>query len=129
MPRKTHSSSPDHVRTSASLSTSTDKTADAPKAHHFPADPPTRPSTGLCTADVAPLLVRDDGWLRVVPDEDGKAVWWKWKFTRGPWAGFYVMCLGRVDQHPESIAVLLHKLGNVDAGKDKPIRDRFYDQT
>jgi hypothetical protein len=36
-------------------------------------------------------LCRDDGWLRAVPQDEGKAIFLKWKFTRGKFAGSYVM--------------------------------------
>lgn len=63
-----------------------------------------------------------------MPDSDGKTVWWKWKITRGKWQGHYVMCVGRVDQHSEAIAVLLHKLAVIDAGGGRPSKDSYYDQ-
>lgn len=127
MPRKTHTQHPDHVRTPSSKPAQASETVVAPQAHLFPSHAPLRPSVGIVGADVSELLQRDDGWLRIVPDSDGKTVWWKWKFTRGKWSGFYVMAVGRQDQHAEAIAVMLHKLGKVDDGEDRPIQDRYYD--
>lgn len=129
MPRKSQASHPDHVRTAASKPAQASLRDDAPQAHLFPSHTPLRPSTGITGADVSELLARDDGWLRVVPDEDGKTVWWKWKITRGKWAGFYVMCVGRQDQHAEAIAVMLHKLAKLDRGEDRPTKDSYYDQS
>jgi len=128
MPRKTQAHHPDHVRTSASKPVQAPETNAAPQALLFPSSAPPRPSTGASGADVAELLIRTDGWLRVVPDGDGKTVWWKWKFTRGRWSGYYVMAVGRVDQHAEAIAVMLHKLDKVDTGQDRPIQDRYFEQ-
>lgn len=129
MPRKTQATHPDHVRSTPSRAAQATQTDDAPQAHLFPTHTPQRPSLGLTGADVSELLLRDDGWLRIVPDTDGKTVWWKWKITRGKWAGYYVMCVGRVDQHPEAIAVMLHKLHQVDLGQARPSKDSYYDQS
>lgn len=128
MPRKTHAQHPDHVRSTPSRAAQAEESASVPKALHFPSSPPLRPSASLSGADVSELLNRDDGWLRIVPDEDGKTVWWKWKITRGKWQGHYVMCVGRQDQHSESIAVILHKLSKVDSGELRPTKDSYYDQ-
>lgn len=77
---------------------------------------------------LATVLCRDDGWLRVVPDGDGKVVWWKWKFTAGHYAGHYVMVRGEQDQHTQSLKLLARKLRSVDHGESKPTRDSYYDQ-
>lgn len=74
------------------------------------------------------LLIRDDGWLRVVPDGDGKVVWWKWKFVRGNHAGCYCMVRGFAHQHEEAMLILCKKLAYVDAGYERPTRDSYYDQ-
>lgn len=128
MPKPKHSTHPDHTRTSASKPVPADSTIDAPKAHHAsPYQTPMNEPTNAYNA-LRDLLRRDDGWLRVAPDIDGKVVWWKWKITRGKWAGHYVMVRGFVDQQDEAMDVLNRKLANVDLGYDRPTRDSYYDQ-
>lgn len=108
---------------------------DTPSAHRpvgaqgtvSPAQPLPLLSDGGAAADaLATLYCRDDGWLRMVPQDHGKTVYWKWKFTRGRWAGHYIMW--RDDEfHPSgSLVGLVAKLGAVDAGEHKPILDQYY---
>ena len=129
MPKARHSSSPDHVRTTGSQSPTGKPIDDAPKAHHStPQRMPLEGSENAYTA-LQELLRRDDGWLRIAPDSDGKVVWWKWKITKGKWAGHYAMVRGFVEQHEEALTVLNRKLANIDLGYDRPSRDTYYDQS
>lgn len=72
------------------------------------------------------LSHRDDGWLRVVPDEDNQTLWLKWKFTRGRWEKHYVMAKVQLERIEEGLQLLVHKLHMIDLGDKKPSVDRLY---
>lgn len=74
------------------------------------------------------LASRDDGWLRMVPHDAGATVYYKWKFTRGSWAGHYIMYMDNAFDPSASIQGLLKKLQKVDAGELRPVRDRPFDE-
>lgn len=128
MPRKSHTTHPDHVRTSASKLAPATQTDDATQSHRFPIVDPLEGSDHHGMVLLATVLDRDDGWLRVVPDRDAPVVWWKWKFVHGPHAGGYVMVRGAQDQHIEALRVLARKLRSVDVGSLRPTKDTYYDQ-
>lgn len=71
--------------------------------------------------------MRDDGWLRIVPQDAGAQVYLKWKFSRGPWAGYYVMAVVETWQWDYGLALLSDKLEAVDLGVKRPTRDTAYD--
>jgi len=129
MPRKTHATHPDHVRSTPSRAAQPDPKVER-EAHlsapHSVGDED--PINGLWF-DLRDLLLRDDGWLRIVPDGDQKTVWYKWKFTRGKWSNHYVMVRGEQYQHGLALSLLSKKLAGVDLGYDRPSQDRYYDQT
>lgn len=80
------------------------------------------------TADVAMvhLTRRTDGWLRVVPHDDGYVVYYKWKFTSARWPNHYVMyrCVG---EHPrQALWGLLQKIDECYRGARKPVYDTPY---
>jgi hypothetical protein len=62
------------------------------------------------------LAQRDDGWLRLIPSRDGHPVYCKWKFTSGRYANHYVMALGQWWQMDYILAMLIHKIEEVDVG-------------
>lgn len=72
---------------------------------------------------VCALSTRDDGYLRVIPDGAGKSVYWKWKYTRGQWAGHYVMSV--VSWYDPALALLLlrQKIDQVEVGLKRPAKD------
>jgi hypothetical protein len=72
------------------------------------------------------LCLRTDGWLRVVPDESGKTLFIKWKFTRGRWGGRYIMAVVMPWAWDHGFALLQSKLIEVDEGKRVPVQDSFY---
>jgi hypothetical protein len=73
------------------------------------------------------LLVRDDGWIRAIPDGEGKSAYLKWKFTRGTFAGHYVMVVVDPWDWEDGFRMLEAKIRNCYAGNRKPTRDRAYD--
>lgn len=81
---------------------------------------------GLVSESFALLMLRVDGWLRVVPHDLGKVVYFKWKFTTGRWRGFYVMY--RCDDYDYQAALdgLVYKLLEVEKGHHRPARDTPY---
>ncbi len=72
------------------------------------------------------LFMRTDGWLRAIPSEDGKQLFLKWKFTRGPWEQHYAMSVVPVWQWDLGIGYLLDKLEAIDLGIRKPTKDTWY---
>lgn len=70
------------------------------------------------------LSSRDDGYLRIIPDGARKAAYYKWKFTRGEWAGHYVMAV--VSYYDPAMALLLvrQKIDQVELGIKRPAKDR-----
>lgn len=72
------------------------------------------------------LLVRDDGWLRIVPHEHGTIVYAKWKFTSRRWPNHYVMYRCTDEDFTAMLWGLLRKVEAVDAGLVKPLYDHPY---
>lgn len=90
----------------------------------------TEPAPGVGSAAIAALsdlLMRDDGWLRISPDGEGKVVYWKWKFTRGPHAGCYVMCVFAPWEVWQAIAEVGSKIERSYLGLHRPTKDSYYD--
>lgn len=73
-----------------------------------------------------PLLTRDDGWLRVSPADDGETVYFKWKWTRGPYANHYVMTVHPHHEADQALAGLARKVDSVDRGKKRPVKDHYF---
>jgi hypothetical protein len=70
---------------------------------------------------------RDDGYLRLIPDGSGKSCYYKWKWTRGPKAGYYVMAVVSYFQIDYGLQLLVDKMQAVDAGTSKPVKDTRQD--
>ena len=77
-------------------------------------------------AALAALLTRDDGWLRVSPQDDGLTVYFKWKFTGGPHVNHYVMVVYPYTQCAEALSRLALKVHAVDCGKQRPVKDHYF---
>lgn len=77
---------------------------------------------------LAELLSRDDGWLRIVPHTLDNVVYFKWKFTRGPWNAHYVMSRVESWQIAYGLDLLLDKLHAVDEGTKRPTKDTAYSE-
>lgn len=89
--------------------------------------PPTLTAAGAAIEKATALMSRPDGWLRINPDEDGKIVWVKWKFTSGRWANHYVLYKG--ENYPSFADLLVgihYKLVNVDMGQLRPSKDQYF---
>lgn len=78
-----------------------------------------------CSA-LSHLLLRDDGWLRISPAGDGKTVYLKWKYSRGPWRNHYVMAVGHIWAWDIAIELLERKVAEVDQGSRVPTKDTWY---
>jgi hypothetical protein len=78
------------------------------------------------TASLYRLASRTDGWIRIAPDGEGKAVYIKYKFTHGPFAGRYVMVLAQLEQMRWAFDLLEEKIEEVEQGVRSAIVDRFY---
>jgi hypothetical protein len=72
------------------------------------------------------LLLRDDGWVRAIPDGAGKTAYLKWKFSRGQFAGSYVMVVVRPWDWEDGFRMLEAKIDNCYAGNRRPTPDRSY---
>lgn len=73
------------------------------------------------------LVCRNDGWLRIVPHDEGSIVYFKWKWSRGEFKGHYVMWLCSDFNYSLGLQGLLAKVESVDEGLDRPVKDRAYD--
>jgi hypothetical protein len=73
-----------------------------------------------------PFLLRDDGWLRVTPQNDGESVYWKWKYTGGKHANHYVMVVCPASQSGQALMMLAAKVDAVDCGEKAPVRDHYF---
>ena len=69
---------------------------------------------------ISELLHRDDGYLKVVPD-DNDVFHYYWNFTRGAHAGKYCYWgISRQHTLASGVTGLLRKLSEIDAGLRKP---------
>lgn len=82
--------------------------------------------SGLISEAFAGMMLRDDGWLRIVPHEDGSVCYFKWKFSRGQWRGHYIMYRCDDFNYAGALEGLYHKLSQVDAGDRRPSLDHPY---
>lgn len=73
-----------------------------------------------------PFLTRDDGWLRISPTNDGETVYFKWKWTAGPYANHYVMAVYPAHEADQALALLARKMHAVDSREQKPVRDHYF---
>lgn len=117
-----------------------------PTAHSRRAARPAVPSDGLLNETVTaflerqgekngspsmerlllPFLLRDDGWLRVTPHDDGETVYWKWKFTGGKHINHYVMVVYPAFKSAEALMMLAAKVDAVDSGEQSPVKDHYF---
>lgn len=73
------------------------------------------------------LLLRSDGWLRLIPAGEGKLSYYKYKYATGPHRGKYVMYVAPYNNWVEGVLGLFEKVAEVDQGNRKPAMDTFYD--
>lgn len=69
----------------------------------------------------------DEGWLRVVSHEHGKTVYFKFKFSKGKYAGGYVFYRMDDSDYDQALRGLLHKVEGVYAGVVRPTPDHAYE--
>jgi hypothetical protein len=72
------------------------------------------------------LLSRDDGWLRITPQNDGETVYWKWKWTAGKHINHYVMVVYPKSQSGDALLRLALKVHAVDRGEKIPVKDHYF---
>lgn len=72
------------------------------------------------------LALRDDGYLRVIPDGQGDRVFIKWKFTSGPYLGQYVMAVVNPHEISHGFVLILTKIIGSYAGMYSPSVDKRY---
>ena len=73
-----------------------------------------------------PFLTRDDGWLRITPQEDGATVYYKWKWTGGKHVNHYVMTVYPAAESAEALRRLAIKVDAVDSGVQAPVKDHYF---
>lgn len=78
------------------------------------------------SSGMADLVMRDDGWLRLIPSRDGSLSYAKWKFTHGRHAGKYVMVAVAHWNSMDLVPLLRDKLREVDAGLLRPTLDKYF---
>lgn len=108
----------------------TDTAAVGGRADGVASVPGVQPNTvGLAPASeaLAELLARDDGWLRIVPQEFGAVAYFKWKFSRGPHKNRYVMFRCDDMNYTAALWGLWQKVREVDRGERTPAYDTPYD--
>lgn len=72
------------------------------------------------------LCTRGDGWLRIVPQDDGNVIYAKYKFTSARYPNHYVMYREEGLDFCTMFWGLLRKVEAVDAGLLKPTYDTPY---
>lgn len=72
------------------------------------------------------LLTRTDGWLRITPHDDGERVYFKWKWTAGPYINHYVMVVYPYFQCGNALLRLAMKVDSVDRGEQAPVKDHYF---
>jgi hypothetical protein len=77
--------------------------------------------------DLADLLMRGDGWVRMTSSLDMKTVYLKYKYNHGQWKGCYVMVVATLDQLAWAVSLLHYKLQQVERAELRPSQDTFYD--
>jgi hypothetical protein len=75
------------------------------------------------------FAARVDGWARIAPDGEMKTVFIKWKWTKGPFAGCYIMVNCHYTQLLWGFDLLEQKLEEVELGVRRPVIDSYYQQT
>lgn len=83
--------------------------------------------TGPASWAFQQLLLRTDGWLRVVPAGEGKLTYFKWKYSSGRHKGKYVMFVAAYTDWCGGLLGLFEKVEEVDLGTRAPAQDTFYD--
>lgn len=83
-------------------------------------------ASGEVATALLPFLLRDDGWLRIVPQEDGATVYYKWKWTGGKHVNHYVMTVYPASQCAEALRRLAAKMHAVDSGEQSPVKDHYF---
>lgn len=73
----------------------------------------------------ATILLRTDGWLRVIPCGDGKQSYFKYKFNQGRWRNHYVMYVASYTDWSGGLVGLWEKVSEVDQGTRKPALDSY----
>lgn len=72
------------------------------------------------------LMGSGEGYIRITADLDGK-VFWRWKWTDGPNAGYYVMYVAdKYAPFHDGANGLAEKAGQVWSGRKKPTKDKPY---
>jgi hypothetical protein len=72
------------------------------------------------------LMNSGEGYVRITADLDGK-MFWRWKWTEGQHAGYYVMFVAdKYTPFHDGANGLAAKAGDVWAGKRKPTKDKPY---
>ena len=79
-----------------------------------------------CLEAIQTLARRNDGWIRIVPHEDGALVYAKFKFTSRRWPNHYVMYRCDDEDYVSMLWGLVRKVEAVDAGLVKPVYDHPY---
>lgn len=77
---------------------------------------------------VARLCQLGGGWLRLVPDKDGR-IWCKWRYTEGRWEGHYSLAVHNPSAGTlgEALEALEHKImgASLSLPTHKPSPDRY----
>lgn len=72
------------------------------------------------------LMAGHTGWIRIVPQDDGKTVFLKWKWLSRELANKYVMYVCKDYDYTMALRGLLLKVLAVERGLMKPVEDSYY---
>lgn len=75
-----------------------------------------------------PFLLRDDGYLRLIPQEDGATVYYKWKWSGGKYVNHYVMTVYPAAESAQALRGLAAKMHAVDRGEKRPVKDHYFER-
>lgn len=73
------------------------------------------------------LCFYDEGWIRIVSHEHGKTVYFKFKFSKGKYAGGYVFYRMDDSDYDQALRGLLYKVEGVYAGMVRTTPDHAYE--
>lgn len=84
------------------------------------------PDTDAIVA-LSQLTVHDNGWIRIVSHDQGRSVYLKFKWSKGPHAGGYVMWLCTDMDFTAAFRGLLQKVWAVEHDGARPTPDHPYE--
>lgn len=91
-----------------------------------PRDLPTQTGPGASFLDLWQSVVNysEDAYVKAGIGNDGKSVYYTYKWHRGPWRGYYVMAVVSRGDDTYALSLLYRKVAEVYRGERKPTLDK-----